>query len=131
MEQRSTITFQQLLDSGLNAFAVELLAESINGHRQKEKLRKPFSFMFRDAIFTISLCPEREWTAETLLNIFQPIANIEGQDSYLIRFARLFVIADEQERPRLAHLALMLIEQYSLWPCELQQSESEKASTTS
>lgn len=125
---RSTITCQQMIDSGLNGFAVELLAESINGHKQKEKLRTPFSFIYKDVIFTLSLCPDREWTDEDLLKILEPIAKIEKPESFLIHFARAFVAADDEKRPFLAHLALMLIEKYSLWPYEPSQVEPEASS---
>lgn len=114
-ERRNTVTMQQLLDAGLNAFGAELLAESINGHRQKEAMKRPITFVLRDVVFTLSLCPDRNWTHEELLEILKPIAAIDTIDSYLVRFARAFVAADEEERPFLAHVALMLIDKYSLW----------------
>jgi hypothetical protein len=118
---RCTVTLQQLIDLRLKAFAVELLAESINGHREKEKLRNPFSFAFDDVIFTLSLMPERTWTNETLQEVFRPIANIQDQESFLIHFARAFMSANDEERAQLTHMALMLVEKYSLWPAELPQ----------
>lgn len=116
MRGRSTITMQELIDSGLNGFAVELLAESINGHRGKEKLYRPFSFAFDDVAFTFSLLPDREWTEESLVEILKPLAAIEQIDTFLVRFARAFVLAQSDERTWLVHVALMLIERYSLWP---------------
>jgi hypothetical protein len=114
---RSTITLQQLIDSGLNGFAVQLLAESINGHHQKERLRRPFLFAFDDVVFTLSLMPERDWTKQQLLEIFETIAALEEPDSYLRAFAHAYVVADKTERLYLTHVALLLIEEYGLWAC--------------
>lgn len=116
MKGRSTITLQDLINCGLNAFAVQLVAESINGHHDKEVLRRPLSFMLDDVIFTLSLSPERGWTHELLLEILTPISNIVTMDTDLIRFARTFVAADEELRAQLAHVAVILIDKYSLWP---------------
>jgi hypothetical protein len=122
---RSSVALQTLIDAGLNGFAIELVAESINGHHQKERLRDPFSFVYKDVVFTLSLCPDRDWTYGELLKIFYPIAHIKDQDSYLIRFARTFVAANETERGFLAHVALVLIEKYSLWPPQAAPEEGE------
>lgn len=118
---RGTITSQQLLDAGLNAFAVQLLAKSINGHGQKEKLRRPISFAYDDVVFTLSLMPDHEWTQEGLAAILLPLA--EGPDSFLSRVAQAFITADKEERTWLIHLVLMLLDKHDLWPSEAAANE--------
>lgn len=113
---RSTIALQDLINAGLNGFAIQLVAESMNGHHQKELLRKPLSFAFDEVIFTISLMPEREWTAEALAEAFRPVAELADEDTFLARFARAFVGADREEQRFLTHYALILIDKYNLWP---------------
>lgn len=115
---RSTISSQELFDSGLNVFAVQMLAKSINGHGRKDELRRPFSFAYDDVVFTFSLMPDRDWTEETLVEILRPVAAAENDDTFLARFARAFCAAERDERLWLVHVALMLVDRYDLWPNE-------------
>ena len=51
------VTMQQIIDAGLNAFALQLFVESVAGHRDA-KTFSPFSFRFRG--ITITLQPDGE-----------------------------------------------------------------------
>lgn len=120
---KSTVSLQQLIDARLNGFAVELLAESINGHRQKAKLRQPFSFLYKDVFFMLSLSPDRDWTVAELLEVLEPISNIPTMDTFLVRFARAFIAAEGDERDMLVPIAVTLIDRYYLWKPEQHNEE--------
>lgn len=45
-------TMQQLLDAGINGFALELLSESLAG-KKDIKTFKPIRFLFRGVIYTL------------------------------------------------------------------------------
>lgn len=121
--RRSTCSMQDLQDAGLNPFAVQLLAESING--LKGRLVEPITFVYNDAVFTLSELPAQEWTHDTLRDIFKPFADPQKPDSFLTLFARTFLAADERDGPFLAHVAIMLIERYKMWSASVAADESQ------
>jgi len=54
---------QLMSDSGVNCFAVQLVAESFASLREKsEPLTEPLRFSFRGVRFTIEEDPEHDWT---------------------------------------------------------------------
>lgn len=54
---------QQMIDSGVNAFAVQLVAENFALLREGgEALAEPLRFSFRGVRFTIEEDPESDWS---------------------------------------------------------------------
>jgi hypothetical protein len=57
-EQAQEVTMQQLIDGGINAFALQLLVESILAKKDAETFT-PFTFSFRGILFTLAPDPHR------------------------------------------------------------------------
>ena len=52
------VTMQQLLDSGLNAFGLQLFVESVADKKDAETF-KPFTFSYKGILVTLAPNPER------------------------------------------------------------------------
>lgn len=57
-EQAQEVTMQQLIDSGINAFALQLLVESLL-NKEDAQTFAPFTFSFRGILFTLAPDPHR------------------------------------------------------------------------
>lgn len=58
-EKIPTVSMQQILDAGLNAFAIQLFAESVAG-KNDAKTFTPFSFVYRGVRVTLQPEPGME-----------------------------------------------------------------------